>query len=224
MKDRAMNRKLTIAIDGPAGAGKSTASKLLAQRVGLLYLDTGAMYRALTLKIVRNKVISSDTDKIIELARNSRITFANGGRQTILDGEDVSEEIREPEVEVAISEIVKIPEVRKVMVKKQRQIAKDKGVVAEGRDITTVVFPNADLKIYLTASVETRAKRRYAELRAKGIEMGFDEITQQIKRRDQEDKRREHGPLRKADDAVIIDSKDLTVDEVVEKIVKLVPK
>lgn len=219
-----MSQRLTIAIDGPAGAGKSTVSKLIAQRLGLLYLDTGAMYRALTLKVIRNKINLLDIDKIVELTCNCQIDFANSGKRTILDGEDVSEEIRTPEVEVAISDIVKIPDVRKVMVEKQRQIAKSREIVAEGRDITTVVFPNADLKIYLAASVETRAQRRYDELRAKGIDISFDKTTQQIKRRDQKDTGREHGPLKKADDAIIIDSTDLTVEEVVEKIVKLAQK
>jgi len=211
---------LTIAIDGPAGAGKSTVAKRAAQRLDLLYLDTGAMYRALTLKIIRDKIDRSDIDKIIEIASNCQIDFADGGKTTILDGENVSEKIRTPEVDVAISDIVKIPDVRNVMVKKQRQIGKGRGLVAEGRDITTVVFPNAGLKIYLTASVETRAQRRHDELKAKGIDISFDELVQQIKLRDQKDKEREHGPLKKADDATVIDSANLTVEEVVEQIIR----
>lgn len=213
-----MTGKLTIAIDGPAGAGKSTVAKKTARRLGLLYLDTGAMYRALTLKVIRDKTAHSDIEKIIEIASNCQIDFADGGKRTILDGEDVSEKIRTPEVDVAISDIVKIPQVRNVMVEKQRQIGKSKGIVAEGRDITTVVFPNADLKIYLTASVETRARRRYDELQAKGMDVDFDEIARQIERRDQKDRERKHGPLKIADDAIVIDSSDLSADEVVEKI------
>lgn len=219
-----MNNKLTIAIDGPAGAGKSTVSKLVAQRLCLLYLDTGAMYRALTLKVVRNNIELSDTEEIIEIARNCKISFANGGKITLFDGEDVSEEIRSTEVENTISDVVKIPEVRNIMVKKQREIAQNRGIVAEGRDITTVVFPNAELKIYLTASVKTRAKRRYEELKEKGRDVNFDEIVQQIKRRDRKDREREYAPLKKADDAVLIDSTDMTPEEVVERIVKLVSR
>jgi len=215
---------LIIAIDGPAGAGKSTVSKRVAQKLNFLYLDTGAMYRALTLKVIRKKFDFSDSEKILETARNSQIDFADNGKRTILDGEDVSELIRQTEIDEAISDIVKNPEARKIMVKKQRQFAKEQSLVAEGRDITTVVFPNADLKIFLTASVEIRAKRRYEEFMSKGIDVSFDEITEQIKQRDRKDSNRKHAPLKIADEAIVIDSTPLTIDQVVGKIIGLVVK
>lgn len=211
-----------ITIDGPAGAGKSTVAREIARRLGLLYLDTGAMYRAVTLKALRLGLTPQDEEKIAQMARETDISFGENGRRVFLDGEEVTEEIRTPQIDKVISDYVKIPSLRRVMVERQREIGRKGGVVAEGRDMGTVVFPEADLKIYLDASPSVRAERRWRELRERGIEADLEEIRQDMMERDFKDAARREGPLKPALDAVIIDTSDLTVEQVVQRILDLI--
>ena len=216
-------KKLIIAIDGPAGSGKSTVAKEVAKRLNLLYVDTGAMYRALTLKAIREEVGLDDENALVELARRVNIdlkTNSDFKLSVALDGEDVSEEIRRSYVTTNVKYVARLARVRGEMVKLQRKAASSGGAVLEGRDIGTVVFPNADRKIYLDASVEERIKRRYNELKEKGHDITLDEIEKDVVTRDHTDKTREVAPLKKADDAVVIDTTDLTVAEVADKIVE----
>jgi len=215
-----MRPRPVIAIDGPAGAGKSTVAKKLAERLGLLYLDTGAMYRALTLKAIELGVKPEEEEKLIKLASQTRIEFDPTGRRIFMDGKEVTDRIRSPEVDKVISDYVKIPGLRRVMVQKQRELGKEGGVVAEGRDIGTVVFPDADLKIYLDASPQVRALRRWRELKAKGIEISLDEIERDIIARDLKDSTRKVAPLKPAPDAIRLDTSDMSVDQVVEEIME----
>ncbi|MCD6506236.1 (d)CMP kinase [Candidatus Poribacteria bacterium] len=215
-----MRPRPVIAIDGPAGAGKSTVAKKLAERLGLLYLDTGAMYRALTLKAIELGVKPEEEEKLIKLASQTRIEFDPTGRRIFMDGREVTDRIRSPEVDKVISDYVKIPGLRRVMVQKQRELGKEGGVVAEGRDIGTVVFPDADLKIYLDASPRVRAIRRWRELKAKGIEISLDEIERDIIARDLKDSTRKVAPLKPAPDAIRLDTSDMSVDQVVEEIME----
>ena len=214
-----------VAIDGPAGSGKSTISKLAADRLGWIYIDTGAMYRSLTLKVMRRNVDLDDEEKIIELSSDLdfKLVPAEEGKtaiRVILDGEDVSEEIRKMEVTTNVKHVCKIPGVRDNLVALQRKLASDiDGVVMEGRDIGTVVLPDAKYKFYVDASFDERVERRLAELRAKGHPVSRQEIAEDLKMRDHTDKTREVGPLKKADDAVFIDTTDLSIEEVVSKIV-----
>lgn len=213
-----MSKKLVIAIDGPAGAGKSTTAKLLAQKLGYLYLDTGAMYRAITLKALRQKIDEHDEPSLTKLAENTDVILINqdGVLHVLLDGEDVTDKIRTPEIDRAISYVCRVPLVRKRMVELQRQMGKHGGIVAEGRDIGTVVFPKADLKIFLVASVEERGKRRWKELRARGVEVSLEQIIKEIQRRDKLDSSRELSPLKKAPDAIEVDTTQLTIPQQVE--------
>lgn len=216
-------KKLIIAIDGPAGSGKSTVAKEVARRLGLLYVDTGAMYRALTLKAIREKVGLNDEDALVELARRTNIDLRTNDdfRLSVeLDGEDVSLEIRKSYVTTNVKYVARIGKVRREMVKLQRKAASSKGAVLEGRDIGTVVFPNADKKIYLDASVDERIKRRYRELVEKGHDITLDGVEKDVITRDYTDKMRDVAPLKKADDAIVIDTTNLTVAEVAERIVK----
>ena len=216
-----MSKKLVIAIDGPAGSGKSTVAKLVAEKLGYLYLNTGAMYRAVTLKALRTGVDSNDEVALIEVAENCVIELADGGTRTLLDGVDVSDELHLPIVDKVISDIVKISAVRRAMVSQQQRIGREGGVVTEGRDVTTVVFPNADLKIYLDASIEMRAKRRYKELKEKGEGIPLSEVEADMQMRDKKDSSREDSPLRVAADAIVIDTTNLTIEESVEAIFRL---
>jgi len=213
-----MSKKLIIAIDGPAGSGKSTVAKRIAEKLDYLYLNTGAMYRAVTLKAIRNGVDKGDETTLIKIAETCTIDFADNGAKTLLDGVDVSAEIRLPEVDKVISDIVKIPGVRRALVIQQQRIGRNGGVVTEGRDVTTVVFPNADVKIYLDASVEERARRRYTEMKEIGKSIYFDEIKADICRRDKIDSTREDSPLKIAEDAIVLDTTNLSIEEVVEAI------
>jgi cytidylate kinase len=213
-----MRSRPVIAIDGPAGAGKSTVAKELARRLGFLYLDTGAMYRAVTLKALNAGLKPEDEGKLAELASKTRIEFDPTGSRIFLDGEDVTDLIRSPRVDRVISDYVKISSLRRVMVQRQRELGRDGGLVVEGRDIGTVVFPDAELKIYLDASPEVRAQRRWGELRAKGIEADFEEIKRDIIARDLKDSTREDSPLKPAPDAIRIDTSDMTIEQVVQKI------
>lgn len=211
--------KLIIAIDGPASSGKSTTAKFLAEKLNYLYIDTGAMYRAITLMAIRNNILDNK-DEIIELAKkiDIQLNFDKGQTSVFVDGIDVSEEIRSLEVSKVVSPISKIEEVRNIMVEKQRAIGENGGVVMEGRDITTVVFPNADIKIFLTATIDERAKRRVKEYQSKGIEIDLEQVIENIKERDRIDSSREISPLKKSEDAIEIDTSNLTIDQQVNLI------
>jgi cytidylate kinase len=213
-----------VTIDGPAGAGKSTVAKRLAARLNLSYLDTGAMYRALTLKAVRHNVNLEDEDALAALAGRTTIDLQDGpaGVKVLLDKEDVSEEIRTVEVTNKTFYAARAPRVREIMVRWQRAIGDRRGVVAEGRDVGTVVFPQATNKFYLDAHADERSRRRIEELRAKGKAVDADRIAAELKERDNKDITRRVGPLKKADDAVFIDSTGLSVDEVVAAMMKYI--
>ena len=210
---------LVIAIDGPAGSGKGTITKLLAERLGIVNIDTGAMYRCVALAALRKGLTVEDKEEIIELSKNIKIEFDPEGH-TFLDGEDVSTLIRTPEVSGIVSPISSIVEVRHEMVKQQRKLAEGVSVIMEGRDITTVVFPDATYKFYLDASAEERAKRRFKQNQEAGIEMSYEEVLDSINKRDYNDMHKEEGSLMRTEDQIYIDSTNLTIDEVVEEFLK----
>jgi len=212
-----------IAIDGPAGAGKSTVAKLVAKELGFVYVDTGAMYRALAVYFLKQGIAPEESDKIAIACKNAVVTigYEDGAQQVYLNGENVTGQLRTEEVGKMASVSSAIKEVRAQLLELQRELAKTKDVVMDGRDIGTKILPNADVKVYLTASVETRAKRRYLELQEKGISCDFDEIAHDIEERDTRDMNREIAPLRQAEDAVLVDSSDMTIDEVVSAIKSL---
>ncbi|HSA32034.1 MAG TPA: (d)CMP kinase [Candidatus Omnitrophota bacterium] len=216
-----------VAIDGPAGAGKSTVAKRLAVRLNFSYLDTGAMYRSVTLKAMRQGVPLDNEDALAHMAKNTRLDLRGNpqsGLKVFLDGEDVSDEIRTPEVTNQTFYIARAPKVRAVMVELQRAIGSGTDVVIEGRDIGTVVFPEARFKFYLDASVEERAERRFKEFREKGKEIALAQVIEDVRKRDETDFNRSVGPLRKAEDAVVIDSTRMSIDEVVEAMARHVEK
>ncbi len=224
MEKKALNR-IVIAIDGPAGSGKSTVSKLIAKRLDILYIDTGAMYRALTLKAMRKGMNLEDEKPLIALAKSTVIDLEERSKlHVFLDGEDVSIPIRRAEVTANVKYIARIPGVRHEMVALQRSIGSRHGAVLEGRDIGTVVFPNADYKFYLDASPEERARRRRKDLIELGQAADVEEVKKDIMARDESDMNRCVGALKKADDAFFIDTTDLTIDEVVEKVLSYVDK
>ena len=210
-----------IAIDGPAGSGKGTLAKALAEKYNLINIDTGATYRCVALKTLRNNIAVDETDKIIEISKNIAIELKQDGR-VFMDGEDVTKEIRSKEVTTIVSPISSIVEVRKNMVDIQRKIAEGNDVVMEGRDITTVVLPNAKYKFYLDASLESRAKRRYQENLEKGIDMTYEEIYDNISKRDYNDMHKEIGALQRTEEQIYIDTTNLTVEEEVEIIGKII--
>jgi cytidylate kinase len=218
-----MLKKIIIAIDGPAGSGKSTAAKNIAQKLGFIYLDTGAMYRAITFIALRNG-IAEDISAIIDMARriNLKLRFENGITRVFVNDEEVTGQIRSSEVNAKVSDISKIPEVRAELVKIQKKLGSEGNIVAEGRDVTTVVFPNADLKIFLTASIDVRTKRRLREFQEKNFQITFDEVKENLEKRDKIDSGREVSPLRKAEDAIEFDNSALTpqqdLDYLLEKI------
>ena len=213
--------KNVIAIDGPGGAGKSTIAKLLAKKLNYLHLDTGAMYRAVTLAAINENIDFDDKEKLIKLAKKISITFNKNG-EIILDNKNVSQEIRSSEVNAHVSKIAAVKGVRKVLVEKQQSLAQKNKIVMDGRDITTVVLPEAEHKFFLTASLAERAKRRYQEMRSKNNDADLEEIKKSIARRDKLDSEREHSPLKKAEDAVLIDTTELSIDEVLKKLISLI--
>ena len=212
-----------VAIDGPAGAGKSTVAKSVAALKNFIYVDTGAMYRSMALYFLRNGISSEEEEKIAAACPDIdvSISYQNGEQQVILNGENVNGLIRTEEVSMMTSNTSKYPVVREKLLSLQRSLAEKENVIMDGRDIGTCVLPGADVKIYLTASVETRAKRRYDELKEKGEDCNLEEIAHDIEERDHRDMTREIAPLKQAEDAVLVDSSDMSIDEVVEKILSL---
>lgn len=218
-----MSKKIIVAIDGPAGSGKSTTAKLVAIRLNYLYIDTGAMYRAVTLFAIRNKIIGKH-DEIIKMANDLDIAlnFVSGETKVTVNNEDVSGMIRSLDVNKNVSDVSAIEGVRKILVKKQQEMGKNGGVVMEGRDITTVVFPNADVKIYLTAIIDERAKRRALEFSQKGTQVPFDQVKENLANRDHADSHREISPLTKSPDAIEVDTTNITIEEQVNQILSAV--
>ena len=212
-----------VAIDGPAGAGKSTIAKKIAKQMGLVYVDTGAMYRALALFMIRNNIATDDLESMNTRCEKADITirYENGEQVVYLNGENVNAYLRTEEVGNMASVSSTQPNVRKKLVSLQKEMAKTTDVIMDGRDIGTCVLPDADVKIYLTADSAVRAKRRYDELTAKGITCDLDEIEKDIIDRDHRDMTREESPLRQASDAILVDSSYMTIDEVVETIIKI---
>lgn len=217
-------KKTVIAIDGPAGSGKSTVSKLVAKRLGLLYIDTGAMYRALTLKAMRSGADLEDEGGLVDLARSTDIElgYKDGHQVVMLDGEDVAGLIRTADLTNKVRYIARVPGVRHEMVRMQREMGEKSGAVMEGRDITTVVFPDADYKFYLDADPKERARRRFKELKESGSPVTLEEINKDVAARDESDMLRSVGALKVADDAVVIDTTDLSIDGVVNEIMNRV--
>lgn len=209
-----------VAIDGPAGSGKGTVAKTLAKLCNLTYIDTGAMYRAIAYLTLKNNIDITDEEKIVDMARSSRIDFIDG--KTYLNGIDVSDDIRTMEVTRIVSPISSIVKLREILVDLQRKMAEGKDVIMEGRDITTVVFPNADYKFYLDASVTERANRRFKENTLKGMNISYEEILENIKKRDYNDMHKEVGALTRTKDSIYIDSTNLTIDEVIDKMKKII--
>lgn len=215
---------IAIAIDGPAGAGKSTIAKLAAKELSFIYVDTGALYRAIGLCAYRNNIGSKDADAIIEMIKdiNVSLAFNNKGEQIVLlNGEDVSSLIRTPEISMYASDVSAIPQVRAFLLDLQRNMAKTNNVIMDGRDIGTVVLPDAKIKIFLTASPEVRAKRRYDELIEKGMDVNYDEVLSDVITRDYNDSHRENAPLKPADDSVIVDTSDLDLKQSVDKLISI---
>lgn len=212
---------MIIAIDGPAGAGKSTVGKRTARKLGFLYIDTGAMYRALTLKAIEQGISVNDEPAIIRMAENTVIDLINkedGSLAVMLDSRDVSKEIRQPRITQLVSDIAKIKEVRRIMVCLQRKLGKQKNSVLDGRDIGTVVFPDADRKFYVDADFKERVRRRFEELKETGQAITFEEVEADLHNRDTIDSTRAVAPLKRADDAIYLDTTKMSIDEVVEAI------
>ena len=210
--------QVTIAMDGPAGSGKSTVARCIAEKLGLLYLDSGAMYRAVTLLAIQEE-LAADSPKLIDRVKACHIEFMDNGRTILLDAENVSIQIRTPAVNRLVADVAKIPEIRREIVKHQQRIGAEGSIIAEGRDLTTIVFPNADFKFYLDASGIERARRRLADLQAQNIDATLAAVEAEIRERDEKDTTREHSPLRTAPDAVVVDTTDKTIEEVVDLII-----
>ena len=215
-----------IAIDGPAGAGKSTISKLVAKQLGFIYVDTGAMYRGLAIHFLKKGIETFDEERVVEACKDANVSirYENGVQQIYLNDENITSMLREERVGNMASVTSAVPAVRAKLLDLQRNLAKEENVVMDGRDIGTNVLPNADVKIYLTASVDCRAKRRYDELVEKGESCDLEEIKNDIESRDQRDMTRDIAPLKQAEDAVLVDSSDMTIDEVVKAIVDVFEK
>lgn len=214
---------MNIAIDGPAGAGKSTIAKRIARRLGYIYVDTGAMYRAMAYYLIQNQVDAADQEAIAAACQHADISicYQDGEQVVLLNGENVNAYLRTEAVGNMASVSSVVPEVRKKLVELQQKLARETDVVMDGRDIGTVVLPDADVKVYLTASVETRAKRRFLELQEKGEPADLAKIAADIEDRDYRDMHRDISPLRQAEDATLVDSSDMTIDQVVERILEL---
>ena len=212
-----------VAIDGPAGAGKSTIAKRIARRLGYIYVDTGAMYRAMAYYLIQNQVDAADQEAIAAACQHADISicYQDGEQVVLLNGENVNAYLRTEAVGNMASVSSVVPEVRKKLVEHQQKLARETDVVMDGRDIGTVVLPDADVKVYLTASVETRAKRRFLELQEKGEPADLAKIAADIEDRDYRDMHRDISPLRQAEDATLVDSSDMTIDQVVERILEL---
>lgn len=214
-------KKITIAIDGHSSCGKSTMAKDLARKIGYVYVDTGAMYRAVTLYALRNNLFDADggikedelKSRMGDISISFRLNTATGRPDTYLNGENVEQDIRTMQVSNRVSPIAALPFVRQALVAQQQAMGKEKGVVMDGRDIGTTVFPNAELKVFVTASAEVRAQRRYDELKAKGMQADYNDILKNVQERDYIDSHRPTSPLRKADDAIELDNSNMTVDE-----------
>ena len=222
-----MNKGLQVAIDGPASAGKSTVAKLVAKKFNYVYCDTGAMYRAVTLEVLNQGIDPNDEKAIAEIARQVKIDFEPGDseQRVFLNGEEVTHAIRLPKVAENVSAIAAVPEVRAEMTRQQRQIAEKGGIVMDGRDIGTTVLPNAPVKIFMVASAYERARRRYVENKAKGIDTtSLEDLQKAIELRDKKDSTRKVSPLTQAADAVRLDTTNLTIDEVVDKISQIIKK
>lgn len=217
---------MIIAIDGPAGAGKTTVSRKLAEKLGYTYIDTGALYRGFALKALRENVDIFDDEKLRRMCDEIDLKFITEGGELklYLDGADVSKEIREPHMSMKASDISARPIVRKALLDVQRVMGKSGRVVLEGRDIGTVVFPNADIKFYLDATTEERASRRHRDFVSAGKDVDIEKLVEEIRQRDKNDSTREHAPLKKADDAIHIDSTEYNIDEVVDKMVENIKK
>ena len=213
-----------MAIDGPDGSGKSTIAKALARDYKILYLDTGAMYRACALKALEAQIDIQSEKEVEEILRvlSLEVKYEDGTQKTILDGIDVSDKIRAPEISMAASTVSRYPFVRLKMAEKQREIASDMSCVLDGRDIGTFVLPSADFKFFLTASPEVRAERRKKELEEKGYEVDFEKLKEEIIARDNQDMNREIAPLKQADDAVLIDTSSMTIEQVLQTIKKMI--
>jgi len=216
------NNMIRVAIDGPAGAGKSTMAKILAEKLGIDYIDTGAMYRALAVKILKTGVDYHDEKALGELLSSTDVDYYGG--KVYLDGEDVSGIIRTPEVSSMASESSAVPAVRDKLGELQMAISKKRSLLMDGRDIGTIIIPDAEFKFYLNASSRIRAYRRYCEMREKGEEANLDQIEEEIKERDYRDSHRDYHPLKKADDAIEIDSSDLTINQVVDMMMQIISK
>jgi CMP/dCMP kinase len=218
--------RFIIAIDGPSGAGKSTVARTLAKRLHYIYIDTGAMYRAVALRAKEKGISPAEEEALAQLAASLRITFVADPKETrvLCDGEDVTEPIRSPEISLLTSDISQKGGVRKALVDLQREMGRQGGVVLEGRDIGTVVFPRAEVKFYLDANPEERARRRFKELSSKGLPVRFEETLEESLQRDRNDMSRAISPLKRAEDAILIDSTDLSVEQVVEEMVQEVMK
>ena len=213
--------KMVIAVDGPSGAGKSTIARLAAKRLDFLYLDTGAMYRALTLKAIRKEIDCRTPAELTRLAHNTKIELENnpdGSIKVMLDNEDVSSAIRKPEITRYVSDVAKVPGVRKEMLRLQREMGSKASCVLDGRDIGTVVFPDADKKFFLDADFKERVMRRYRELKEKGENISLEDVSADLKNRDTIDSSRRCAPLKKAKDAIFVDSTSMSIEEVVTKI------
>ena len=217
-------KKIQIAIDGPASSGKSTVAKIIARNLDLIYLDTGAMYRVATFVALQKE--TNDAKEIIEFIEKNPISFMNGqkGQEVLMGSENVTEVIRTNEVTNTVSKISAMTKIREFMVAEQQRIAKNGGIIMDGRDIGTVVLPHADLKIYQIASVETRAKRRYLENKERGLEADLETIKKEIEQRDYQDMHRAISPLKKADDAIELDTSNMTLEEVVDQVLTLINK
>ncbi len=215
-----MRKRKIITIDGPAGSGKSSVAKRVAQELGFVHLDSGAIYRAVTLFLLQRSVSPSDVSKIEECLKELDLKVKD--QQIYINGENVTEAIRSPQVDEMVSLYSALPVVRKYLLTLQRELQDGQDLIAEGRDMGTVIFPDADLKIFLKADAKTRAIRRWKELMERGVDISFDDVYYQIIQRDEKDSNRELSPLIPAEDAIILDTSDLTLDEVVERVIKLV--